>query len=68
MGWIKADLDETTHEAIRYIAENSDDPTHEIAARLLRKELEGTEAMIMAENSLHYVKEQEGKEEVLEYE
>jgi len=49
MGWIKADLDDETHEAIRTIVERSDKPTHEVAADLLRKELEGTEAMIEAE-------------------
>lgn len=44
MGWIKAKLDETTHEAIRREAEKSGSPIHEVAGELLRERMETTDS------------------------
>lgn len=43
MGWIKAELDDTTHETIRREAEKSGSPIHEVAGQLLRERLETTD-------------------------
>ena len=35
MGWIKANLDEDTHDKLRAIVEESDEPTHEVAGNMI---------------------------------
>ena len=35
MGWIKANLDDETHDKLRSIVEESDEPTHEVAAEMI---------------------------------
>jgi hypothetical protein len=45
MGWIKAELDERTHEALRKEVEQSPYPTHEVAARLIKERLETSDTM-----------------------
>ena len=40
MGWIKAEVDETTHETIRREADALDKPIHELSAELLQERLE----------------------------
>jgi len=45
MGWIKAELDERTHEALRKEVEQSPHPTHVVAARLINERLEASDSM-----------------------
>jgi len=46
MGWIKANLDEDTHEGVhddlRTIVENCDKPTHEVAAFMIANSVRRT--------------------------
>jgi len=44
MGWIKAHLDEATHEALRKETEKTDKRIHEVAGDLLKERLETTES------------------------
>ena len=39
MGWIKANLDEDTHERLRAIVEESDEPTHEVAGNMISENI-----------------------------
>lgn len=41
MGWIKARLDDDTHDALRRVVADSDDPTHEVVGAMLRERLNG---------------------------
>jgi len=53
MGWIKADLDELTHEAVRVEVEQSNKPTHEVASDLIRERLNGSDSIIEAQDRLN---------------
>lgn len=52
MGWIKAELDDVTHEAVRIEVEDTDAPTHEVAAQLIKERLEQADSMIEARGRL----------------
>jgi len=39
MGWIKANLDEDTHDQIRDKVNSDDRPTHDVAAELIKTAL-----------------------------
>jgi hypothetical protein len=52
MGWIKAELDELTHEAVRIEVEQSDKSTHEVAAELINERLKASDSMMEAEERL----------------
>jgi len=40
MGWIKAELDDDTHDELRARVQNDDRPTHEVAAELIERGME----------------------------
>lgn len=40
MGWIKAELDDDTHDRLREIVENSNDPTHVVAGEMLEAHMD----------------------------
>lgn len=40
MGWIKADLDEDTHDKLRDIVDESEHPTHAVVGEMLSNYIE----------------------------